>query len=240
MANTDFAYVGSELDTFTLATNWKRYWSSVLEPYVRGSVLEVGAGAGANLPYLINPRVRRLVGLEPDRRLAERLDAAGRALASLHTASIHIRQGMLHDLPADDPFETIVYLDVLEHIERDRDEVAAAAERLTPGGHLVVLAPAFQGLYSEFDRAIGHYRRYTSATLAALTPQRLSVVETRYLDSLGACLSAANRLILAKSMPSAGNIKFWDRAVVPVSRIVDHVLGRFVGRSVVCVWQKHG
>jgi hypothetical protein len=151
---------------------------------------------------------------------------------------VDIRQGTVADLPATERFDTIVYLDVLEHIEDDRAEVGAAAARLAPGGRLVVLAPAFQQLYSEFDRAIGHYRRYTAATLTALTPAGLGVIEVRYLDAFGACLSAANRLVLSKAMPSAGNIKLWDRFIIPLSRVGDHVLGRFVGRSVVCVWQK--
>ena len=238
MASADYVYVGSELDTFKLARNWKRYWSSVLEPHVGGTVLEVGAGAGANLSYLLNPRVTRLVGLEPDGRLAEQLEASAQALRATHAADIQVRRGIVRDLPAGDRFDTIVYLDVLEHIERDRDEVAAAADALRSGGHLLVLAPAFQSLYSEFDRAIGHYRRYTAATLKALTPRTLTVVDVRYLDALGACLSAANRVILSKPVPSVANIMFWDRCIVPVSRIVDHAFGRFVGRSVVCVWQK--
>jgi SAM-dependent methyltransferase len=239
MANADYVYVGTELDVFKHASNWKRYWSSVLAPYVRGTVLEVGAGVGANAPYLLNERVTSLVSLEPDRRFAEQLEAAVRTLRASHGADIQARQGLVRDLPPDDRFDTIVYLDVLEHIERDRDELAAAADRLNPGGHLVVLAPAFQQLYSEFDRAIGHYRRYTAATLKALTPPQLAVVDVRYLDALGAGLSAANRLILSRSTPSLSNILFWDRCIVPVSRIADHVLGRLVGRSVVCVWQKH-
>lgn len=239
MASADYAYVGSELDTFKQARNWKRYWSSVLEPYVHGRVLEVGAGVGANVPYLLNSRVTTLVALEPDARLAERLAASSDELGAGGAAEIQPRHGVLSDLPPDDRFDTIIYLDVLEHIEADRDEVAAAAARLRPGGHLLVLAPAFQQLYSEFDRAIGHYRRYTAATLQALTPPRLTVVHVRYLDSLGACLSAANRLILSKSMPSLANIMFWDRLVVPVSRVADLALGRLVGRSVVCVWQKN-
>jgi 2-polyprenyl-3-methyl-5-hydroxy-6-metoxy-1,4-benzoquinol methylase len=240
MANADYAYVGTELDVFKIARNWKRYWSSVLEPYVGGRVLELGAGVGANAPFLLNARVTELVSLEPDAGFAEALQAAVLPLRASHRANIQIRQGMMRDLPAEERFDTIVYLDVLEHIERDRDEVAAAADRLRPGGHLLVLAPAFQQLYSEFDHAIGHYRRYTAATLKALTPHHLRVVEVRYLDALGAGLSAANRLILAKAMPSVGNILFWDRCIVPVSRIADRVLGRFVGRSVVCVWQKQG
>ena len=114
----------------------------------------------------------------------------------------------------------------------------AAAARLHSGGHLVVLAPAFPALFSEFDRAVGHCRRYTVATLTALTPETLDVINTRYLDSLGACLSAANRLVLRRSMPTTANILFWDRYVVPASRVFDHALGRFVGRSVVCIWKK--
>ena len=69
MPSADYVYVGSELDTFKLARNWKQYWSSVLAPFVHGSVLEVGAGIGANIPYLINDRVTRYSGLEPDGRL---------------------------------------------------------------------------------------------------------------------------------------------------------------------------
>ena len=238
MPSADYVYVGAELDTFKLARNWKQYWSSVLAPFVHGSVLEVGAGIGANIPYLINDRVTQYLGLEPDGRLVAQLRGEQSETKVRETVPIDIRQGTIADLSAGDQFDTIVYLDVLEHIEHDGSEVAAAAGRLRPGGRLVVLAPAFQQLYSEFDRAIGHYRRYTARTLTALTPGGLSVIEVRYLDAFGARLSAANRLVLSKSMPSAGNIKLWDRVIIPLSRVGDHLLGRFVGRSVVCVWQK--
>jgi SAM-dependent methyltransferase len=238
MATPDFTYVGSELDTFSLARNWKHYWSLVLAPYVSGTVLEVGAGIGANIPYLINGRVTRLVGLEPDRDLARRVEHDRHPAPNSPSPSIEIRHGGLSDLPLDERYDTIVYIDVLEHIARDGEEVRAAAARLRSGGHLVVLAPAFQALFSEFDRAVGHCRRYTATTLKALTPETLEVTNTRYLDSLGACLSAANRLVLRRSMPTTANILFWDRYVVPASRVFDHALGRFVGRSVVCIWKK--
>src|SRR5215203_6055783 len=149
MASADYVYAGSELDTFKVARNWKRYWSEVLAPYVGETVLEVGGGAGANIPYLLNPRVTRLVSLEPDARLLEQLKAAGHTLRATETAVIQARHGTLSDLPADERFDTIVYLDVLEHIEADRAELLTAANRLTPRGHLLVLAPAFQSLYSE-------------------------------------------------------------------------------------------
>ena len=67
----------------------------------------------------------------------------------------------------------MLYIDVLEHIEHDLDELARAASHLAPGGHLVVLAPAHQALFSDFDRAIGHYRRYNRAGLQKLAPAGL-------------------------------------------------------------------
>src|ERR671922_1949707 len=153
----EYVYVGSELETFSHARNWKRYWSGRLAPYLRGLVLEVGAGLGANSAYLVTPEVSRIVCLEPDARLLREL----RCSAPPNGAAREVLQGTLQDLNRDRTFDTIVYVDVLEHIEDDRAELADAAARLRSGGDLVVLAPAFPILYSEFDRAVGHHRRYT-------------------------------------------------------------------------------
>src|SRR6185503_16368564 len=72
----DFAYIGSELDLFALAANWKAYWTSRVRQYVHGQVLEVGAGIGSNTRLLLNDQVRHWLCLEPDPALADRLKAA--------------------------------------------------------------------------------------------------------------------------------------------------------------------
>jgi 2-polyprenyl-3-methyl-5-hydroxy-6-metoxy-1,4-benzoquinol methylase len=238
MKRDEYSYSGSELDVFKHARNWKRYWGAVIAPYVRGIVLEVGAGVGANTPYLMGHGVTRVVCLEPDGRFVDRLRTEA-SNPPRGNVPVEIRHGVVSRLGDNERFDTILYLDVLEHIEQDLEEVAMAAARLNNGGHLVVLAPAFQGLYSEFDRAIGHYRRYTASTLRALTPAGVSIRDIRYLDAVGAGLSAANRLLLHRSTPTIGDITFWDRYIIPVSRVVDRLLGRFAGRSVLCVWRKN-
>src|SRR4029079_6868569 len=68
-----FAYAGNDLDVFAHAINWKRYFGRVLSPYIRGDVLEVGAGIGGTTRVLCTPRADRWVCLEPDPELAERL-----------------------------------------------------------------------------------------------------------------------------------------------------------------------
>jgi 2-polyprenyl-3-methyl-5-hydroxy-6-metoxy-1,4-benzoquinol methylase len=126
-----FRYVGTELDLFSEATRWKRYWSRRLRPFISGSVLEVGAGIGANVPYLWNQSVAAWVCLEPDGYLSgeieRRIDAGilPRGCTGCH--------GTIADMPASERFDTIAYLDVLEHVEEHRGELVTAAGHLAPG-----------------------------------------------------------------------------------------------------------
>jgi hypothetical protein len=144
--------------------------------------------------------------------------------------------GTVDALAADERFDAILYIDVLEHIEDDVAELERSAARLRPGGHIIVLSPAHQGLYSEFDKAIGHFRRYSKASLLAAAPPGLRLVEAFYLDAVGMAASLANRLLLRASMPTGGQILFWDRVLVPVSRVIDPIFVRRVGKSVVAIW----
>lgn len=237
-AMSEFEYQGEELDIFGHAVNWKRYWGRTVAPYVRGRVLDVGAGQGNNLPVLLDGRCESWTALEPDEKLLLRTRRLG---VVAEDPRVHLYPGDTAQLLAAGragSFDSIIYIDVMEHIEDDEGEFQRAAQLLAPGGALVVLSPAFQFLYSPFDKAIGHFRRYTKTTLNRLHAEGLSLTSSRYLDSTGFLLSASNRWLLKQSMPTLGQIRFWDRFVIPVSRVLDGVLGHFFGRSVVSVWKK--
>jgi SAM-dependent methyltransferase len=227
-------YVGSELEIFQHATRWKAYFARTLQPFIVGDVLEVGAGLGATSRFLCDGRQRSWTCLEPDQALLGQLEASLRThpLPSPGRALL----GTLATLPAEEHFDTILYVDVLEHIEDDRRELERSAARLRPGGHVIVLAPAHQSLYSPFDKAIGHFRRYSKTSLLAAAPPELTSVESYYLDAAGMAASLANRLLLRASIPTHGQIRFWDRVLVPVSRVLDPVLAHTVGKSVVAIW----
>ena len=209
--------------------NWKRYWSARIAPFVRGDVLEVGAGIGANTRVLTGLPHRTYTSLEPDAELAAQIEIVNPAHSKL--------VGTLAGIP--DRFDTILYIDVLEHIEDDHGEMARAAAHLNAGGHVIVLAPAHASLYTPFDKAIGHFRRYSRATLAQTARETALVpVKLEYLDSVGLLASAANRLLLSQSMPTEGQILTWDRLMVPVSRLLDPLLARRAGKSVLGVWRR--
>jgi len=226
-----FSYVGGELELFAQARNWKRYLEAQIDPYLDGEVLEVGAGLGATTEALCDGRQKRWLCLEPDAGLAERIPE--RPLPAI----CEVRPGTLAGLADGETFDTILYVDVLEHIKDDAAELEAASRHLRPGGHLVVLSPAHPWLFSPFDEAVGHYRRYTRTSLTAAGPEALELVRCRHLDSLGLLTSLGNRLILREEHPTPGQIRFWDRVLVPGSRCLDPVVGWRWGRSILAVWR---
>lgn len=229
-------YQGGELALFAHATNWKRYFRSLLAPYIREDVLEVGAGIGGTTAAFSDLAYRTWTCLEPDQQLTVsiREKVASRVLP----AAVRIVHGSIDSLECSPRFDSIIYIDVLEHIEHDRDELQKAAALLRPGGYLVVLSPAHQALYTEFDESIGHFRRYDRASLLSLHPPETRLVTVKYLDSVGALASIANRLLLHRSIPSLQQILFWDKVLVPISRLVDPLSFYKIGKSILAVWEK--
>ena len=231
-----YSYVGNELELFAEAVHWKRYFRSAIADRLVGDVLEVGAGIGETARHLLDGRQRSWLCLEPDERLGTRLRAWAEAgdVAPLPTVQI----GTTADLDPRSRFDTILYIDVLEHIEDDRAEMARAAELLAPRGTLIVLSPAFQQLFSDFDRSVGHFRRYTRASLAEVMPPSLRQVRLRYLDSVGFLASLSNRALLRQALPTRRQIALWDRVMIPASRVLDPLLARGFGRSVLAVYER--
>jgi SAM-dependent methyltransferase len=231
-----FEYQGGELELFQHAHNWKRYLAERMSPHLHGAVLEVGAGLGGTTRALCGPAVRDWLCLEPDRELEARLEksVADGQLPAVCRAQL----GTVADLAAAPTFDAILYVDVLEHIEDDAAELERAAARLNSGGRILVMSPAHPWLYSPFDAAIGHYRRYRRRDARRLTPAGVGLDSAAYLDSVGLLASAANKLVLRSASPSLRQILIWDRWMAPASRRIDPLLGYAVGKSILFVWRK--
>ena len=233
---SNLSYKGSELELFEKAENWKAYYGNLINDYLGQEVLEVGAGIGATTRMLCSGKQTRWLCLEPDQAMGGRL----KSLIANHElpSNSQVRIGLVEDLQPQEMFDTIIYIDVLEHIEDDREELTTSCAHLKPGGFLVVLSPAHQSLYTPFDEAIGHYRRYNKRTLSAVIPDSLERIELKYLDSVGAIASLGNRFVLKSDMPSARQLAVWDQLMIPLSRVVDPLLGYRAGKSIFGVWRK--
>lgn len=229
----ELSYIGDELDLFAEAHHWKDYWCSVISPFVGRRVLDVGAGLGATARLMAGRPFETYVALEPDPRLARRM------LESLPSfdPAFTVMQGTIDDVECGPTYDTILYIDVLEHIEDDKRELRAAANRLEPAGRIIVLSPAHAWLFSPFDHAVGHFRRYTTRALKDLAAGELSLEKACYLDAVGMFASLANRLLLAQRNPTRSQIRAWDRYMVPASRMLDPLAGHRLGKSVVAVYR---
>ena len=229
----EIKYPGNELDLFAKAKNWKKYWSKKVKPHINGKVLEIGAGIGQNNIFLHNSKVSSWTCVEPDYYLYQKINTAKEQKHSLIDRSI---LGTLKDVPVE-KFDCILYIDVLEHIENDQKEILDCIPYLNEGAKIITLSPAYNQLFSNFDRSLGHFRRYNTNSLKALQARELKLIEIKYLDSMGLCLNLANRFILKSSLPTKKQIFFWDKIIVPISLLLDFILYYKIGKSVIGIYE---
>ena len=225
-------YPGKELEAMSFAANYHRWIVDELSPWLAGRVAEVGAGMGSVSALLLERPIERLVAYEPSANMYPHLAAALRGHARAEARNEFFGQR------SDESFDTVAYINVLEHIEDDRAELARAHERISPGGHLLVFVPALAWLYSEFDRGIGHFRRYSRDGLAALARDAgFEVVRARYFDAAGVLPWYINFVLLRRGLGGAG-VSLYDRLVVPPMRLVEGAVEPPIGKNVLLVARK--
>ncbi len=217
----DIAYKGKELELFQHATVWKKYFSHFLRPYLKGRILEAGAGMGSTTQFLCDGSQDEWVCMEPDPDLFQRLQ--NKILQKQLPSCCTDFKGTIQDL-ANEVFDVILYIDVIEHIENDVAELKAASNLLSRDGYLLVLVPAYQSVYSPFDESIGHFRRYNKKKLLSAAPSDLVLERIFYLDSVGLFASIFNKYFLKQSYPTGKQIELWDKVFVRISKISDFLI----------------
>ena len=132
-----------------------------------------------------------------------------------------------------------MYMDVLEHIKTDKKEIKKAINLLSPGGHLIIFLAAFQILYSNFDRDIGHVRRYRKFFFFNLAKKyKIKLIELKYFDSIGFIFAIINRLVGTNNQNNVGlGIKIWNNFIF-LSKFFDFILKNMFGKSLLCVLKK--
>ena len=175
-----------ELEFFDAAKNWRKYQFENILKYINSSVLEIGPGTGNNVQYYKN-RASQITLLETNKNLANSLKLkfdGDKKIIVLNT-DIHSQEKK---------FDTILYMDVLEHIEDDEKEINKALKQLNSGGNLIFFVPAYQFLYSDFDKAIGHIKRYNKKFfLSFKKDENITIIELKYIDSIGFFIAVLNK-----------------------------------------------
>jgi hypothetical protein len=181
----------------------------------------------------LGKRIKHLLAFEPSYNmypfLEEKLRQEGRAKAVNDFFSPRYAQ---------EGFDSVVYINVLEHIQDDRTELAHALEILNPQGHLLLFVPALAWLYSDFDKQIGHFRRYTKKDLSSLVRNiGFTLVKAQYFDLAGIIPWYINFVLLRHSIGSA-SVSLYDKLMVPTMRLIESVVPLPIGKNVLLIGKK--
>jgi len=219
-----------------LAAAAPRYNAWLIErvlPWVGRRVLEIGAGVGTMSAFLADRE--RVVLSDTNAGYLERLRTrfAGQPRVRVAALRLPATDG---DLQAE-RLDTIICLNVLEHVREDELSLATMFQLLQPGGRLVLLVPSLPAIYGTLDRALGHFRRYTPAELRqkyAAAGFRMRHLE--YFNLAGIPGWWFTGRVLKRELIPTASLRWYD-ALVPLFRL-ERFLPWRLGQSLIAVGER--
>lgn len=228
-------YIGDDLEDMSSAVNYYDWILEKFRPYVGKRIVEVGAGSGTVSKKLIekfNPE--SFVGIEPSPEVHARLAQNLKDYSNTKTIGNFLPK--VKD-QLDRP-DTFFYINVMEHVERDQEEVQTVFDTLPSGGHMLVFVPALQAIYGEFDRKVGHYRRYHKGQLKKLFDNvGFEIRELHYVDMLGIIPWFILFKVLKKE-DLGGNAGLYDKLAMPIISRLENIVHPPIGKNLFLVARK--
>lgn len=222
------------------AVHFNNWTFDIIKPFCTGSILEIGSGIGNISSRFIDKGFNiTLSDIRSHYRdfLKYKFPVQADRNKIIPIDLVHPDfENEYHELLAS--FDTVFALNVIEHIKDDSKAVENCYKLLKPGGKLIVLMPAFQQLYNQFDKELYHFKRYHSRDLKSLlSKNNLTIVKTFYFNAGGIPGWIVSGKIMKNKIIPAGQMKLFD-LLVPAFRILDRLLLRSVGLSVIGVGKK--
>ena len=231
-------YEGQDLEALADIPNYQQWILDTFPAPPRGRVLEIGAGIG-NLARHYVDRVDETVLLEPASNLRARLEAAFRGRPTVHVVSALLEDvcgRRVGDVSLElGTFDTILLINVLEHVDDDSAMLGLIRSLLRPGGTLLLFVPALPWLYGSLDALVDHKRRYTREGLRkGVASAGLDVAFLRYFDVLGVLpWIVAGRVLKRKQFDEVA-AKLYDATAVPLGSRMERRFAPPLGKNLIC------
>ena len=236
---SEMSQVEYEGDDLHVLSNMPNYYSWIMKtfaPFVKGHVVEYGAGIGT-VSELLFPLGERLTLVEPSVTLIPKLRANFADRATVEICGEMLEQHAA--AAADCSVDTIVMINVLEHIDDDREALRHLVRMLRPGGHLLIFVPALQALMSEIDLMHGHFRRYHRPDLVGKVKSAgAHVIESRYFDFLGTFSWLVVNKWGGSTTFNPRMIEINDKILVPISSALETAISPPIGKNLIVVGRK--
>jgi SAM-dependent methyltransferase len=223
------------LEAIAKADKFNRWMFETIRPFCSGHILEIGSGIGNVSQFFVQNNF--LITLsDTDEFYVGHLKKAFVESDVLLIDLVHKSFNKEYD-QLFEKFDTVISLNVLEHISDDELAIENCLHFLKPGGSLVMLVPAYSFLFSQMDSELKHYRRYTSKKVSALAVKKgLVVRKVFYFNALGIMAWLYGKLFRLQSIP-VKNMKLYN-SIVPFAKFMDKILFQRAGLSVILVAKK--
>jgi glycosyltransferase involved in cell wall biosynthesis len=217
------------------ARHFTRWTVEVISPYLGDKILEVGSGIG-NISRLL-PQKEKLTVTDLDSQYLHILSNLFAGNSIVDVAKLDLNCDTDFEALKKSQYDTIVCMNVLEHIEDDKAALNRMNSLLSPKGKLILVVPQYKMLYGEFDRDLDHFRRYTKKELFKLLEEcDFSVYKKSNLNFLSIPGWYINSVIFKRKKMSQWQIKIFDMLVFIMKR-VEKILP-LPGLSLVCIAEK--
>ncbi|MBO6936317.1 MAG: class I SAM-dependent methyltransferase [Deltaproteobacteria bacterium] len=228
---------GRALEVHAGTPQLNRWYFSKFSDRVRGDVLELGSGIG-NISGLIAEVADSLLATEIEDSYVASLRERFADEPHVDVARFDL-EGELPDIVAERTFDTVLSMNVIEHVADDLGAVRRVVSRLKPGGWMLTYVPAMPFAYGPMDEALGHHRRYTRSSFGRLMEDAGLVVDRlEYMNALGLAGWWVNNKVLRRRLPDPSQVGVFER-LMPLVRLEDH-LPVPVGLGVVCHARRPG
>ena len=235
MSARTFSYSGRELDALARNRNYYRWIHRHFEPFIGRRVLEVGAGVATFSDVVLRrSRPTRFTLVEPDR---DHYEILGQRFAT--TDGVDVFEGFLEDAPASEPLDSIVAVNVIEHVRDDRALMSEIFDRVAPGGHVLIYTPSVPALFGTLDEAFGHWRRYTEPGLRSLGEDvGLETVELRSINLPGVLTWYLAGRVFRKTWIRPWEVVVYDRLVIPWVAALEGLVQPPIGQGLLYVGRR--
>ena len=229
-------YEGADLEALSTLHRYQRWIVETFRPHLSGRSVEIGAGIG-NISTLLRRHVDTLDLVEPSANLGEPLRGRFEADSgvSVYLDSLEVW------LPgiSDDSYDSLILVNVLEHIEDDTAALEGFRRILKPGGKLLLFVPALQFLYSDLDALVGHYRRYHRQDLDNLVRVAgFNIVKSHYFDTVGVLPWWILNTVMGATRFNPTLAGIYDAIFAPISRSLERVITPPFGKNILIVAEK--
>lgn len=225
-------YVGKDLEAMSFADNYHRWIMAELAPYVGAIAAEIGAGCGNFTRLILETKVKELISYEPSADMFKLLKESVGDEKRVKVVNEYFCPSVPHK------FDSIFYINVLEHIGDDASELVTVHSKLNQNGHALIFVPALPALFSDLDKQVGHFRRYRKEGLADLIETvGFSIVKIKYFDIAGIIPWYIN-FVLLKNKMSSGSVSVYDKTVIPFMRIIETLFTPPIGKNILLVARK--